>query len=71
MCKRVKQLVLSIRLSVCQSECLNLNIDRVKRFPKTDSTLSSIDIVKKSDLCVPHMKQSGSILSAFPAMERR
>ena len=37
-------------------------LDRVKRFPKTDSTLSSIDIVKKSDLCVPHMKQSGSIL---------
>ena len=29
---------------------------------KTDS---SVDIVKKSDLCVPHKKQSGSVLSAF------
>ena len=42
-----------------------LDIDRVKTISKTES---SIDIVKKSDLCVPHRKQSGSILSGFPTV---
>ena len=66
MCEGVKQSVLSVCMSVCQSgeKFLNLNIDRVKRFPKLTVALT----LQKSDLCVPHRKQGNSIPSAFPAV---
>ena len=60
----------SVSLSVCQFVSqsgeifLNLNIDRVKQFPNLTVALT----LQKSDLCVPHRKQSGSIPSAFPAV---
>ena len=60
----VKQLVLSlcqfVSHSVCQFSEKFLNISRIKRFVKLTVALS-IDIAKKSDLCVLHKHQSGSV----------
>ena len=68
MCKGVKQSVLSVCQSVCQSDqsgekFLTLNIDRVKQF-------SNLTVALKKVTCVYliRRKQSGSIPSAFPAV---
>ena len=59
----VKQFVcLSVSLFVSLVESFK---SEYRQISKTDS---SIDIVKKSDLCVPHRKQSSSVPSAFPAV---
>ena len=63
MCEGVKQLVLSICQFVCQSgENLNLNIDRVKRFPKL-----TVALICKKVTYVYLIRSKAVLPSAFPA----